>query len=89
MLELDHYLEVLVIKPGALAGASALVEARRGGSFSETHQRFWDHARRSLRRPGGEQGPYRGLLLHRTMTRRRGERRHGARYRRWGRSIPR
>ena len=40
VLELDHYLEVLSLKPGALAGASALVAARRCGVFSPAHQQF-------------------------------------------------
>ncbi len=31
-LALDHYLEVLVRKPGALAGATALVTARASGA---------------------------------------------------------
>ena len=44
-LELDHYLEVLAIKPGALAGASALVAARRAGVFTNAHDRFWEAAR--------------------------------------------
>ena len=48
MLDLDHYLEVLTVKPGALAGASALVHARRSGAFTEVHQRFWDLARKKL-----------------------------------------
>ncbi|MGH8996577.1 MAG: Mu transposase domain-containing protein, partial [Acidimicrobiales bacterium] len=48
VLDLDHYLEVLVIKPGALAGASALVHARRTGAFTDIHQRFWEAARRKL-----------------------------------------
>jgi hypothetical protein len=67
ILELDHYLEVLSIKPGALAGASALVSARRSGAFSATHQRFWDLARRSLGDAAGTRALICVLLLHRTM----------------------
>ena len=62
-LTLDHYLEILVRKPGALPGATALVQARRAGTFTETHQRFWDQARRH----GGDQAGTRALieiLLH-------------------------
>ena len=33
-LELDHYLETLSIKPGALAGSTALRQARASGRFS-------------------------------------------------------
>ena len=66
-LELDHYLEVLSIKPGALAGASALVAARRSGAFSATHQRFWDLARRVHGDAAGTRALITVLLLHRTM----------------------
>ncbi len=62
-LELDHYLEVLSIKPGALAGASALVAARRSGAFSPTHQRFWDLARRRLGDAAGTRALIAVLLL--------------------------
>jgi transposase len=68
ILELDHYLEVLSIKPGAFAGASALVVARRSGAFSATHQRFWDLARRSLGDAAGTRALIAVLLLHRTMS---------------------
>jgi transposase len=43
--ELDHYLEILLRKPGALPGSSALAQARARGAFTELHQRFWDTAR--------------------------------------------
>jgi transposase len=66
-LELDHYLEVLCIKPGALAGASALAGARRSGAFSATHQRFWDRARRVRGDAAGTRALIAVLLLHRTM----------------------
>ena len=39
-LVLDHYLEVLVRKPGALPGATALVQAREQGAFTPTTTRF-------------------------------------------------
>lgn len=45
-LILDHYLEVLAIKPGALPGATALARARAGGAFSQAHEDFWAEARR-------------------------------------------
>lgn len=34
MLDLDHYLEVLKVKPGALPGATALVQAKAAGAFT-------------------------------------------------------
>jgi transposase len=57
-LTLDHYLEILVRKPGALPGATALVQARAAGTFTKTHQRFWDLARRH----GGDQTGTRALI---------------------------
>jgi hypothetical protein len=44
-LVLDHYLEVLRRKPGALPGATALAQARAAGTFTAAHQRYWDAAR--------------------------------------------
>ena len=40
-LILDHYLEVLVRKPGALPGATALAQARAAGMFTAAHEAFW------------------------------------------------
>jgi transposase len=67
-LVLDHYLEVLVRKPGALAGATALAAARASGAFTPTHQRFWDAARRAHGDAAGTRCLVGVLLLHRTMT---------------------
>ncbi len=66
-LVLDHYLEVLGRKPGALAGATALVAARATGTFTSTHQRFWDAARRQLGDGPGTRALVAALLLHRTL----------------------
>ena len=66
-LVLDHYLEVLGRKPGALAGATALAAARASGAFTGTHQRFWDAARRQLGDGPGTRALVGVLLLHRTM----------------------
>jgi hypothetical protein len=66
-LVLDHYLEVLIRKPGALAGATALVAARASGAFTQTHQRFWDAARRALGDAAGTRVLIGVLLLHRTL----------------------
>ncbi len=38
---LDHYLEILLVKPGAMAGSTALAAARAEGSFSAIHEAFW------------------------------------------------
>nr|WP_232075195.1 hypothetical protein [Phytohabitans suffuscus] len=42
---LDHYLEILLCKPDALAGSTALAQARTDGSFTATHDAFWAAAR--------------------------------------------
>jgi hypothetical protein len=65
-LALDHYLEVLTRKPGALAGSTALVVARAQGVFTEAHQSFWDAARRVLGHRDGTRALIEALLLHRT-----------------------
>jgi transposase len=66
-LLLDHYLEVLTRKPGALAGSTALATARACGAFTEAHQRFWDAARKSLGDGPGTCALVGVLLLHRTI----------------------
>lgn len=66
-LVLDHYLEILHRKPGALAGATALAAARAGGAFTDAHQAFWDGARRALGDGAGTRALIGALLLHRTM----------------------
>jgi hypothetical protein len=67
-LLLDHYLEVLVRKPGAFAGSTALAAARACGAFTPEHQRFWDAARRALGDGPGTRALVGVLLLHRTLS---------------------
>jgi hypothetical protein len=45
---LDHFLEVLLAKPGALAGSEALDQARRTGTFTPAHEAFWSAAKHTL-----------------------------------------
>jgi transposase len=66
-LVLDHYLEVLRIKPGALLGATALARARACGAFSDEHQRFWTAARHRLGDQAGTRALVEVLLAHRTL----------------------
>ncbi len=68
VLNLDHYLEVLIRKPGALAGASALAQAKACKAFTGTHQRFWDAARAAHGDGPGTRTLIGVLQLHRTMT---------------------
>ena len=66
-LELDHYLEILSRKPGALPGAAALAQARAAGGFTAAHQGFWDRARARLGDSAGTRALIEVLLLHRRM----------------------
>ena len=66
-LVLDHYLEVLARKPGALPGATALHQARAAGTFTGGHQRYWDTARHRLGDSAGTRALIAVLLLHRTL----------------------
>jgi transposase len=67
VLELDHYLETLAIKAGALAGSSALHLARASGRFTSTHDEFLARARRTLGDGAGTRAMIGVLLLERTM----------------------
>jgi len=67
VLILDHYLEVLARKPGALPGATALASARASGAFTTTHDRFWTAARRQLGDSAGTRALIEVLLAHRTL----------------------
>jgi len=66
-LELDHYLEVLVRKPGALPGAAALAQARAAGAFTSAHEAFWAAARARHGDSAGTRALIEVLLLHRRM----------------------
>jgi hypothetical protein len=67
VLELDHYLEILLRKPGALPGATALVQARAGGTFTASHDAFWVTARKGLGDSAGTRALIEVLLLHRHL----------------------
>jgi hypothetical protein len=67
VLDLDHYLEVLKYKPGALPGATALVQARACGAFSSAHEAFWAAARKAHGDAAGTRELIDVLLLHRHM----------------------
>jgi Mu transposase-like protein len=66
-LELDHYLEILVRKPGALAGSTALAQARAAGVFTSVHDAFWAAARARHGDAAGTRALIEVLLLHRRM----------------------
>lgn len=67
ILVLDHYLELLGQKPGALPGSSALAQARASGGFTQAHERFWMRARRRLGDGGGTRALVEVLLLQRSL----------------------
>ncbi len=67
-LDLDHYLEALISKPGAMPGATALAQARAGGTFTPVHDAWWDAARRAHGDAEGTRALIDVLLLHRHMT---------------------
>jgi transposase len=64
-LVLDHYLEILVRKPGAMPGSTALAQARASGAFGPSHERFWSEARRWLGDGAGTRALIGVLLLQR------------------------
>ena len=68
VLVLDHYLEILARKPGALPGATALAQARAAGTFTTEHEAFWAAARAAHGDPGGTRALVEVLLLHRHLT---------------------
>ncbi|MGH3672235.1 MAG: IS21 family transposase [Pseudonocardiaceae bacterium] len=68
VLNLDHYLEVLARKPGALPGATALAQARAAGSFTAAHEAFWAAARTATGSDAaGTRVLIEVLLLHRRL----------------------
>ena len=66
-LLLDHYLEILARKPGALPGSVPLAQARAGGSFTAAHEALWSQARRKLGDGAGTRALIEVLLLHRRL----------------------
>jgi transposase len=66
-LELDHYLEALVRKPGALPGATALEQARAAGKFTPIHETWWQAACQAHGDAAGTRDLIEVLLLHRHM----------------------
>lgn len=64
---LDHYLEVLRHKPGALPGSTALAAARAAGAFTTAHDAFWAESRKVNGDAEGTKELIDVLLLHRSM----------------------
>ncbi|MFI2458260.1 hypothetical protein [Streptomyces sp. NPDC019539] len=64
---LDHYLEILLVQPGAFAGASALAQARAEGVFTKVHEAFWAAAKEKAGERDGTRMLIEVLLLHRQL----------------------
>lgn len=64
---LDHFLEILLVKPGALAGSTALAQAREQGAFTALHEALWAAARAAHGEAEGTRALIEVLLLHRRM----------------------
>ncbi|MFH9757280.1 IS21 family transposase [Streptomyces griseus] len=66
-LELDHYLEALVRKPGAPPGATALDQARAAGRFTPIHDAWWQAAVKAHGEREGTRALIEVLLLSRHL----------------------
>jgi hypothetical protein len=66
--DLDHCLEILMIRPGALAGSTGLAQARAAGTFTATHDAFWAAARTAHGDAAGTRVLIEVLLLHRRLS---------------------
>ena len=69
VLDLDHYLEILARKPGALPGATALAQARAAKVFTAEHDAWWALPARPTATPAGTRALVEVLLLHRHLDR--------------------
>ena len=65
VLELDHYLDALVKKPGALAGSTALEQCRAQGRWPACYDEFWDRIKERQGKQKGTRGMIEALILGR------------------------
>ena len=65
VLELDHYLDALLKKPGALSGSTALEQCRAQGRWPASYDRFWRAAGEREGRQAGTRVMIDVLLLSR------------------------
>ncbi|MFJ1626057.1 Mu transposase domain-containing protein [Streptomyces sp. NPDC088190] len=66
-LDLDHYLEAVIRKPGAFPGATALEQARSAGKFTPVHDAWWAQARKVHGERDGTRALIEVLLLNRHL----------------------
>ena len=65
VLELEHYLDVLTKKPGALAGSTALEQCRAQGRWPASYDRFWGVLQQRQGKQEGTRAMIEVLLLSR------------------------
>ena len=65
VLDLEHYLEALTKKPGALAGSTPLEQWRAQGRWPASFDRFWEMLKQRQGRQGGTRAMIEVLLLGR------------------------
>jgi len=66
VLELDHYLDALSKKPGALAGSTALEQCRAQGRWPASFDRLWEELKKRRGKQDGTRAMIDLLLLART-----------------------
>lgn len=66
VLDLEHYLDVLSHKPGALAGSSALEQWRAQGKWPASFDRLWEELKQRRGKQDGTRAMIELLLLGRT-----------------------
>jgi hypothetical protein len=66
-IDLDHYLEVLLRKPGVLPGAKALEQTRASGRFTPVHDAWWAAACKARGDADGTRALIEVLKLHRHL----------------------
>ena len=65
VLDLEHYLDALTRKPGALAGSTPLDQWRAQGRWPVSYDRFWDGLQRRQGKTAGTRAMIDALLLGR------------------------
>jgi hypothetical protein len=63
VLDLEHYLNVLEKKPGALAGSTALEQCRAQGRWPASYDRYWEVLKQRQGKPAGTRAMIEILLL--------------------------
>jgi hypothetical protein len=66
VLDLEHYLDVLQKKPGALAGSTALEQCRSKGRWPASHDGFWARVSEREGQQAGTRAMIEVLVLGRT-----------------------